>query len=147
MTNTYFDQLMKVAADYEAWEKDFESRRREIIDNDGWDTPDYQALQDEKENHPYPISSGACKAYRAWKYSTTDEVEMNDFLWENEVEQFLEALSLAGISSFIYTNQSTAVMENLHAFVDNGCKVGEFTKRESKDRWHDETILGIRIYL
>ena len=38
---------------------------------------------------------------------------MDDFLWEKEVTDFIETLRKAGIETFVYTNQSTAVMENL----------------------------------
>ena len=48
---------------------------------------------------------------------------MDDFLWEGEVHDFVEALREAGFSSFVYTNQRTAVMDNLHRFAAEGCRL------------------------
>jgi len=47
---------------------------------------------------------------------------MDDFLWEKEVADFIDALRKAGIDTFVYTNQSTAVMENLHPQRAVGCR-------------------------
>ena len=46
---------------------------------------------------------------------------MDDFLWDREVADFVDTLRKAGFGSFVYTNQSTAVMENLHQFAVQGC--------------------------
>ena len=102
----------------------------------------------------YPITQGACKAYRAFLNTldhNEDEIEMDDFLWEREVKDFVKALKEAGFKSFIYTNQSTAVMENLHDFVKAGCTMTGLTtikrteRRFGEDR--EEEILGIHFTL
>ena len=72
----------------------------------------------------FPFEQGTCKAYRAFTQSLSrkeDELEMDDFLWDKEVKDFIDALREAGIKTFVYTNQSTAMMENLHAFAAQGC--------------------------
>ena len=77
-----------------------------------------------------------------------DELEMDDFLWDKEVADFIEALRSAGIDTFVYTNQSTAVMENLHAFAAEGCTMtGLCTIIRHENRWGDEEpteVMGIR---
>jgi hypothetical protein len=76
---------------------------------------------------------------------------MDDFLWEREVKDFINTLREAGITSFVYTNTSTAVMENLHAFAKEGCTMtGLCTITRQETRWGDEEpteIQGIRFQL
>lgn len=61
---------------------------------------------------------GQIKAYRVYK----NDFILEDFLWEKEVKDFVNTLRQAGVKSFVYTNTSTAVMDNFHAFIENGCK-------------------------
>ena len=76
---------------------------------------------------------------------------MDDFLWDKEVADFIEALRSAGIGTFVYTNQSTAVMENLHAFAAQGCTMtGLCTITRQETRWGNEEpteVMGIRFSL
>ena len=62
-----------------------------------------------------------------------------------------DALREAGIKTFVYTNQSTAVMENLHALAAQGCTMlGLCTITRQETRWGDEEpseIMGIRFQL
>ena len=102
----------------------------------------------------FPFEQGTCKAYRAFTQSIArkeDELEMDDFLWEKEVRDFVEALRSAGLDTFVYTNQSTAVMENLHAFAAEGCTMmGLCTITRQETRWGEEEpyeVHGIRFSL
>ena len=101
-----------------------------------------------------PLLQGASKAYRAWAGSIAkqeEEVEMEDFLWETEVHDFIATLRKAVIQTFVYTNQSTAVMENLHAFAAEGCTMdGLCTITRHENRWGTEEptkVMGIRFSL
>ena len=93
----------------------------------------------------------AKKAFRAWYWGTTEELEMDEFLWDREVEGFVDTLRKAGLPSFVYTNQSTAVMENIHQFVAAGCTLeGPCTLTKKSNRWGEETeeqVLGLRFRL
>lgn len=152
--NTYFEELEKIGHDFEEKRAAHEAKKQTIIDTYGWDSPELKAWYEEKCTMKFPISQGACKAYRAWKNSirrNEDEVEMDDFCWEREVEDFLNTLRKAGIKTFVYTNQSTAVMENLHAFAANGCTM---TGLCTISRWEnnygtvqEDQIQGIRFAL
>ena len=99
-----------------------------------------------------PISSGAYKAYRAYEYSLekgNKDFELNDYLWDREVADFIGTLRKAGITEFIYSNESTAVMGNIHGFLTQGCTLEgacSFTRIER--RWGDEeeeTVRGLRL--
>ena len=116
-TNTYFAELDRIARDYETRHEVHKALKQQIIDTKGWDSEELKAwYKEEEEQFQYPISAGACKAYRAWRYSETDEVIMDDFTWERERHDFIDALRKAGIRTLVVTNQSTGLMEDLHGY-------------------------------
>ena len=148
-TNTYFAELDRIARDYETRHEAHKALKQQIIDTKGWDSEELKAwYKEEEEQFQYPISAGACKAYRAWRYSETDEVIMDDFTWERERQDFIDALRKAGIRTLVVTNQSTGLMEDLHGYVAEGCTMqGLCTITKKSRRWGDEeveTIQGIR---
>ena len=62
-----------------------------------------------------------------------------------------ETLRKAGFQSFVYSNQSTAVMQNIHQFVAAGCTLeGPCTLVKKSKRWGEETeeqVIGLRFHL
>ena len=152
--NAYFENLKRLGHEYEAARVERQQRKQQIIDTLGWDSPELKAWYEEDAAAKFPFESGVSKAYRAWAQSLSrkeDELEMDDFLWDKEVADFINALRSAGITSFVYTNQSTAVMENLHQFAAAGCTMqGLCTITRQETRWGDEEpveIMGIRFSL
>ena len=152
--NTYFENLKRLGHEYEAARVERQARKQQIIDTLGWDSDELKAWYEEDAAAKFPFESGVSKAYRAWAQSLSrkeDELEMDDFLWDKEVADFIEALRSAGIETFVYTNQSTAVMENLHAFAAQGCRMtGLCTITRQETRWGDEEpteVMGIRFSL
>lgn len=71
------------------------------------------------------LTGGQIKAYWSYRYSSTEELMLDVHLWDNEVSDFVNTLREAGVKSFVYANTSTAVMDNFHAFIENGCKFVE----------------------
>lgn len=149
--NTYFLTLKRIGHDYEAVRIERQARKQQIIDTFGWDSAEIKAWYAEDKAAVFPISQGASKAYRAWASSIArqeDELEMDDFLWDKDVHEFVDALRQARIETFVYTNQSTAVMENLHAFAAESCTmIGLCTITRHETRWGDEEpneVMGIR---
>ena len=152
--NTYFDNLYRIGCEYEAARVERQARKQQIIDTLGWDSEALKAWYEEDKAAKFPFSQGISKAFRAWKTSiqrSEDEVEMDDFLWESEVHDFIEALREAGFQTFVYTNQSTAVMENLHQLAAEGCRLeGLCTITRKENRWGEEEpyeVQGIRFSL
>ncbi len=149
--NAYFENLKRIGHEREAARVERKNRKQQIIDTLGWDSDELKAWYEEDAAAKFPFESGVSKAYRAWAQSLSrkeDELEMDDFLWDKEVADFIEALRSAGIETFVYTNQSTAVMENLHAFAAQGCTMmGLCTITRQETRWGDEEpteVMGIR---
>ena len=136
--NAYFEELKRIGHEWEAARIERKARKQ----------------QKEDAAAKFPFEQGVSKAYRAWATSISrkeDELEMDDFLWEREVTDFVETLRKAGIKTFVYTNQSTAVMENLHQFAAAGCTMeGLCTITRQENRWGDEEptkVMGIRFSL
>ena len=153
-SNTYFEELHRIGCEFEERRAAHQSKKQDIVNQYGWDSEELKSWYAEKEAMKFPFPEGACKAYRAWAQSIRrmqDEVEMDDFLWEREVEDFVSTLRQAGIGSFVYTNQSTACMENLHQLAAAGCRMdGLCTITRQETRWGDEEpyeVMGIRLCL
>ena len=151
-TNTYFEELDRIARDFEQKHEAHKALKQGIIDEKGWDSEELKAwYKEEEEQFQYPISAGACKAYRAWRYSETDEVIMDDFTWDRERHDFIDALRKAGIRTLVVTNQSTGLMEDLHGYAAEGCTMlGLCTITKKDTRWgeeKEEQIMGIRFQL
>ena len=152
--NTYFENLKRIGHEYEAARVERKARKEQIIAEHGWDSKELKAWYAEDAAAVFPFPQGARKAYRAWAASLCrkeDEVEMDDFLWEQDVTDFVNALREAGIDTLVYTNQSTACMENLHQLAAAGCTMqGLCTITRHETRWGDEEsteVMGIRFSL
>ena len=152
--NAVFTEMKRIGHEWEAARVQRQTRKQEIIDTLGWDSEELKAWYAEDEAAKFPFPQGASKAYRAWATSISrkeDEIEMDDFLWDREVADFIDTLRRAGFRTFVYTNQSTAVMENLHQFAAQGCRMdGLCTIMRHESRWGDEEpteVMGIRFNL
>ena len=149
--NTYFEEMKRIGLTWEEARDEREDRKQQIIDTYGWDSEELKSWYEEDAAAKFPYESGAMKAYHAWANSITrkgDEIEMDDFLWDREAYDFIDTLRKAGIQTFVYTNQSTAVMGNLHAFAAEGCTMEGLCTIDRKSRWENEEptkVMGIRI--
>ena len=149
--NAFFDEMYRIGHDWSEKHAAHEKLKEEIIATKGWDSEELQAWYAEEEQMKFPFSSGANKAYRAWKYSQGDEVVMEDFTWERERHDFIDTLRKAGMKTFVTTNQSTGLMEDIHGFIAEGCTMQGLCTITKKSRCFgeetEETILGIRFTL
>ncbi|WP_027868875.1 hypothetical protein [Eubacterium sp. AB3007] len=146
MMNTYFAEMERIGKEYEEEKAKWEQEKKDILKEKGWDSEEYKAWKESNKEIEFPFTGGQMKAYRACRHSEEQGLEnviMDDFLWDKEVTDFADTLRAAGIERFIYTNQSTAVMENIHGLIANGCKM-EGPVTFEKDSWMGkETILGL----
>lgn len=144
--NKYFEEFELTAREWTKAHDEHKAKKDEIISTYGWDSEELKNWYNEEAQMKFPYSDGACKAYRAWKYTEGEEVEMNDFVWEKEAKSFIDTLRKAEIQSFVLTNTSTALMENLHWFQSLGCTIEGLCTITKKSVFNkDEQVMGIRI--
>lgn len=108
--------------------------------------PYFEAMREQAVNGK-EFPNGANKAYWAWYYSDCQGEIVHDNLWEKEVHDFVSAMREAGVGSFIYTEKSTALMGNLHAFVNEGCTISNLVVIEEGEGMWARKHEGIRIIL
>lgn len=144
-TNTFFEELKKAGEEYGRQKEELKAKRDRIIESYGYGSDELKAWKEEEKAMQVPYGQGAWKAYRAWMNS--DEILiLDDFLWDREIKEFTDALQAAGITEFLYTNQSTALMENLHALAAAGWNFAGLETIEKTNHWGEcETIKGIRL--
>ena len=149
--NAYFDEMYRIGCEWNEQHKAHEAKKEEIIETYGWESDELKAWYAEEEQMKFPFSSGANKAFRAWRYTDGDEILFDDFCWDREYHDFIDTFRKAGFKTFVITNQSTGLMENLHGFAAEGCTMeGLCTITKKSHRWGEETeeqIPGIRIIL
>ena len=142
MKNAYFELMEQVCKVVDDMRGELMARKTELQDAGLWDSEELEEVYKDIEAMKYPYSDGAIKAYRAWKYGEGEKdgyLVMNDFLWDREVADFMEAVNRAGFKGIIYTNTSTAVMENIHSFVDGGWFIKGAVKYEkTENRFGEE---------
>ena len=102
-----------------------------------------EAWELEGKKGKFPCSSGTAKAYNMYEDSYPDVYVLKDFLWENEVEDFVKAVKEAGITQFVYTNQSTALMENIHQLAEYGITIAGLYKTVEHKPCGEVELLGL----
>lgn len=151
--NIYFENLRRLGKEHTEQYKAHESLKDSIVENKGWDSPEMDAWYAEKKRleEANPLLGGIGKAYRAWCYSQGKEVVMEDFCWDRDRHDFIDTLRKAGIRSFVTVNQSTGLMEDIHGYISEGCKMeGPCTIIKKDNRFGEETeetVLGLRFSL
>lgn len=127
--NTFFLNMKVELAKYSMARSAANERKENAVSEYGWDSDEYKAAYDVLQSMKCPVSDGALKAYRAWQQTVENEDEtltLTDFFWEREIHDFVKALRDAGITEFIYTSQSTGLMDDLHGLTAEGCTINEF---------------------
>lgn len=116
--------------------------RQEILDMLNRDTAKeyFEKLRD-TEKDP---TRGQVYAYRSWEQSTEDRADMFEVRalpWGSQIKdgvmkEFVAALTAADIDEIIVTDQSTALMESVHALVAEGAYL-EGVGTVTRDPLHD----------
>ena len=146
--NYCFNVMKRMGEMYEKMISAHESKKESIIETYGWDSPEthewYKKYDEMKKN--FPFTNGQCKAYRAWCDSIKweDIIILNDFLWDEEMDDFIQTLKGSGIKEFVYVNTSTAVMDNIHGFIDGGYDFAGLYMISDKDKYGNDWVKGIR---
>lgn len=146
--NEYMNELTKRLNEYERECKAFEDSKEEARKRG------HEALMEWYDNGPnkpeYPLTGGQSKAWRMWYRNEREEMNFDDFVWEKEAKDFIDTLRAAGVKTFTFTNTSTALMENMHWFQQNGCTLMGLCEVEETDEWtrkHYGNKMGVRFAL
>ena len=89
--NEVFNEIRRTATEWETAKRERSERKKAIINEFGYDSPEYAAWSEENTETPFPISHGAMKAYHAWRSNnehSSEEFEFNDFTWETEIKKY-----------------------------------------------------------
>lgn len=119
--NKVFEELASEMEAYEKLRAAFNATReanRESMSKD-----EYWEWINSVDVPEYPLTRGQAKALSAWYWGTTEELNIDDFLCEEEVHDFIATLREAGLKSFTCTNSGSSLMSNIHAFAAEGCKI------------------------
>ena len=143
--NALFNEMLAYTKWEQARASALEAKKEQIIKNGGrqaYDSEEYKKVRDElnamKES---PYTGGAWSAWRCVYWSETeDDLWMKEAPWDENIPDFIDTLRKFGVTTFIYTDSSTALMRNIHSFIANGCEmVGiEVLLTPNKFRWGDD---------
>lgn len=115
--NIFFEEVKKQMEAYYKKMKEHQDKKMKIECDYGIHSEEWDNWWKEKEAIKCPFSSGVLKACRAWMYSDKEIIEVNEALWDMEIHDFIESFRNAGIASFVFTDTSTAVMDNIKGFI------------------------------
>ena len=148
-TTAYFHHMYETASAFGKAKAEREKKKDALIAADDWDA--VSAWWEREKHITEPYTSGQYKAYWAFRNSSeieTGDLEINDSLWEREVKDFSDTLKAAGVTTFVLTNQSTGLMEDIHNLEAQGWKLMGTCKLPVKEfRFGSDRIvehLGLR---
>lgn len=101
----------------------------------------------------YPYEDGAVKAYWAWRNGKeyNGKPVLKYALYGDEIADFCKTLRIAGVDQFVIADESTALMRNIHGFIEEGCSWGGiFTWRKTYNLYGEtmeENTYGLNLYL
>ena len=124
--NSYFEEMRNTAIAYNEARSIREKDREAMIAAGDWDgvkTFDKR----EKEEFPYPFTSGENKALTEYDKSLqngADAFEVEDLPWDYELAAFVKTLRAAKVDNIVVTDQSTALMDGIYGLSGLGCRMG-----------------------
>lgn len=146
--NEHMNELTKRLNEYEReckrYEEEKEAKRAELDRDEFW------AWYEKHDKPEYPLTRGQAKAWHLWYWNEREELNFDDFVWEKEAKDFIDTLRAAGVKTFTMTNDSTALMENMHWFQENGCTLMGLCEVDPMDEWerkHNGMKKGVRFAL
>ena len=147
MMNNFFNELEAKMAAWIEKRNTHESIKEIVAKENGWDSEAMNAWKAEMEEikAEQPYTQGECRAFRVWKYGggTDTDIILDDYVWDDEVHDFIHALRSAGIETITIIDSSTALMRTMHGFAAEGCvMIGLCTIPHPTFR--DETKPGVK---
>ena len=147
--NEVFNEIRRTVTEWETARSERRERKKAIIKEFGYDSPEYAAWSETDTERPFPVSHGVKRAYRAWESSIeygSNEFEFNDYTWDNDTTDFIDTLRKAGIKTMVMTCSSWALIDNLYAYVEEGCTIeGLAVVTRKNDFGRIRKMKGIRL--
>ena len=150
--NTEIFETMKARSD-EYMEKfnELETARQNALDTYGIHSDENSVacklISDFKEKNQDLYNRGQGIAYRAYdtyKNGYYNDFVVDEFFWNaSDIKDFLDTVRKAEIKTFIFTNQSTGLMENIHDLVESGCTLLGTCKVSSNSKYDSSVRLGL----
>ena len=123
--NTYFEEMKKTAIAYNKAADGRKAERDALIKADDWDG--LRAFDERvKKEFPYPYTQGANVALIQYDRSCrngSDEYEVDDLPWDDQMEDFVKTLRAAKVDKIVVTDQSTGLMDGIYGLTNLGCRM------------------------
>ena len=140
-----YKAMVEKAEAYEKALSEYRAGHDGIINTYGCGSDELKAFYDTHDKPEYPLTSGQGKALHLVYWNKGDELEMSDHVWDSEVHDFIETLREFGAKTFVVTCKSTALMENMHRYAREGCKLIGLCEIVRTNHWGEtETVMGVR---
>lgn len=141
--NTYFTEKKSTMDAYFAKREELKKAKDAAWGRD--DADEAHRISDELNSMSYPLTDGEMIATRFWAHSAETMI-VNDHLWLKDVHDFVTCLREAGVGTFLFTDQSTALMETIHEFAKEGLTLDGPETITDNDTWNGQprTILALR---
>lgn len=150
----YFEEMYHTICEFETAREKRRKERGEISRTYGWDSPEMAAWARREDAFECPFTHGAMEACRAWMRSrenAASELDCNDLPAQEHLPDFVEVLKEAGAKTLAVTEDSTALMRNIHRLAELGCTLeGICTVTHTVERFgsvREEQIPGLRFRL
>ena len=140
-TNTYFSAKKALIETY--WEtREALNRQKDAI---SWEDREAKnAIYAQLEQMTCPLTNGEIEAVRAWN-PDAETLVANDHLWTKDIHDFVACLREAGVETFLFTDQSTALMESIHEFAKEGARLEGPETFTTNDGWRGEERIHLAL--
>lgn len=129
--NEAYKQMVDTMEDYQkrsdAYEAEKKSKREELSRDDFWAWVE----QTDKPEHPFTRGQSAALALVHW-HKGDGYLELKDHIWTDNVKDFIDTLRAFGVDKFVVTCKSSGLMEDMHEFAANGCKLAGLCEVEEE---------------
>lgn len=124
--DAYFKNMERIEREYYAAKEAREAEKKQILETKGWDSEELSAWNEREKQFTPPYTMGQISAFSAWensKRSKSGELECDTLPFEKDIRDFSDTLKEAGYKTLVITDQSTALMQSLHALGALGWKI------------------------
>ena len=143
-----YDEAYEISKTWQQKKEAAVAEREALWKEEKWDEGSAVIKKFEAEN-PYPFTRGRSDALRdcTWNMEKENEgfFEVRDLPDEKDLDDYLESLKEMEITTFLLTEESTALMRNLFELESHGCRItGLKTYKREDDFFGKKKELEVR---